>query len=391
MRHCLLDLESGIGFCGDWCLDARAEAAWLSGRALGSALAEARGGIGSGKMRAVDEDLPSRISGPGRPCLCCCCGLRGECAGQDGVREHGEASPGAAGRSRDGPTTSCRRTATRIDEYYWLRDDTRAEPGRARLPRGRERLQGGDDARTRRRSRTRVYDEIVGRIKQDDSTVPYRKRGYWYYTRFETGKEYPIYARKAGTLDAPEQVMLDAQRAGRGPRFLPGRRDCESRPDNRLLAYAEDTVGRRQYTLRFKDLATGEDAAGPRSRTWSRPSPGPPTAAASSTSRRIRRRCSACRVRTPRARHRSGAGRARLRAGRRQLLHRRRDDQGRAVPAASSRRARSRPRWRYARRRRPGARLQGVPAARARPRVRRRAPRRPLDHPHQLAGARTSA
>jgi oligopeptidase B len=103
----------------------------------------------------------------------------------------------------------------------------------------------------------RVYEEIVGRIKQDDATVPYRLRGHWYYTRFETGQEYPIYARKAVTLDAPEQVMLDVNRMAEGHGFFQvGSLDVA--PDNNLLAYTEDPVGRRQYALRVKNLATGE-------------------------------------------------------------------------------------------------------------------------------------
>jgi oligopeptidase B len=101
-----------------------------------------------------------------------------------------------------------------------------------------------------------VYEEIVARIKQDDSTVPYRKRGHWYYTRFETGKEYPIFARKAGTLDAPEQVMLDANRLAEGHGFYQVGAMAIA-PDNQLLAWVDHTVGRRQFTLRFKDLASG--------------------------------------------------------------------------------------------------------------------------------------
>ena len=102
----------------------------------------------------------------------------------------------------------------------------------------------------------RVYGEIVARIQQDDSTVPYRKRGYWYYTRYEAGKEYPVYARKARTLDAPEQVMLNANELGAGHGFYQVG-GWAIAPNDQLLAYADDTVGRRQHTLRFKDLATG--------------------------------------------------------------------------------------------------------------------------------------
>ena len=77
---------------------------------------------------------------------------------------------------------------------------------------------------------------------------PYRKRGYWYFNRFEIGKEYPIYARKAGTLEAPEQLMLDVNVLAQGFEFYAvGAREVS--PDNRILAYAEDNVGRRQWSI----------------------------------------------------------------------------------------------------------------------------------------------
>ncbi len=143
----------------------------------------------------------------------------------------------------------------RNDPYYWLRDDSRSDPAVLAY------LNAENDYKAAMTQHTealeeRVYQEIVSRIKQDDSTVPYRKRGFWYYTRFESGQEYPVHARKAGGLDAVEQVMLDGNAMARGHDFfqISG---LEIAPDNRLLAWAEDTVGRRQYTLRFKDLDTG--------------------------------------------------------------------------------------------------------------------------------------
>ena len=102
----------------------------------------------------------------------------------------------------------------------------------------------------------RLYGEIVGRIKQDDSTVPFRERGYWYYRRFEAGKEYPLHARRRDEPGAPEEVMLDLVELASGHDFYDVA-EFEVSPDNRLLAYAEDTVGRRQYSLRFKDLVNG--------------------------------------------------------------------------------------------------------------------------------------
>jgi oligopeptidase B len=143
----------------------------------------------------------------------------------------------------------------RQDEYHWLRDDTRTDP-RVLAHLAAENAYKDAMMAPLAPLEARLYAEIVGRIRQDDSSVPYRERGYWYYQRFETGREYPLHARRAGSLASPEEVMLDVE-------ALASERDfyevgaLEVSPDTRLLAYAEDTVGRRQYTLRFKDLATG--------------------------------------------------------------------------------------------------------------------------------------
>ena len=144
----------------------------------------------------------------------------------------------------------------RTDEYYWLRDDARASPDVIGYLEAENAYKAAMTAHTRALE-DRVYEEIVGRIKQDDSTVPYRLRGHWYYTRYETGQEYPIYARKAGKLDAPEQVMLDVNQMAQGHGFFQVGSYAIA-PDNNLLAFTEDPVGRRQYTLRIKNLATGE-------------------------------------------------------------------------------------------------------------------------------------
>ncbi len=144
---------------------------------------------------------------------------------------------------------------TRVDEYYWLRDDSRADPDVLAY------LAAENDYKDAMLAhlaplQDRLYGEIVGRIKQDDSTVPYRERGYWYYRRFDAGEEYPRHVRRRGSLEAPEEVLLDLAELARGRDFYDVA-ELEVSPDNRLLAYAEDTVGRRQYALRFKDLATG--------------------------------------------------------------------------------------------------------------------------------------
>lgn len=102
-----------------------------------------------------------------------------------------------------------------------------------------------------------LYNEIVGRIKQTDMSVPYKYNGFYYLSRYEEGKEYPLYCRKKETLEAPEEVMLDVnQLAENFEYYAVGGRAVS--PNNTLLAYGEDTLSRRIYTIRFKNLETGE-------------------------------------------------------------------------------------------------------------------------------------
>jgi len=144
----------------------------------------------------------------------------------------------------------------RSDEYYWLRDDTRKNPEMlAHL--NAENAYADAVMAPLSPLKAALYKEIVGRVKQDDTSVPYRERGYWYYTRFETGQDYPIVARRKGAMSAPEEVMLDQTAMAAGKGFFQVGQSVVS-PDNRLLAWTDDTVGRRQYVLRFKDLATGQ-------------------------------------------------------------------------------------------------------------------------------------
>jgi len=144
---------------------------------------------------------------------------------------------------------------TRVDEYYWLRDDAR-EDAEVLAHLAAENAYKDAMLAPLRPLEEKLFAEIVGRIKQDDATVPYLDRGHWYYRRYEAGDEYPLYARRAGSLEAPEQVLLDLDELARGQDYYDVA-EFEVSPDNRLLAYAEDTVGRRQYTMRFKDLETG--------------------------------------------------------------------------------------------------------------------------------------
>jgi oligopeptidase B len=148
----------------------------------------------------------------------------------------------------------------RDDVYYWLRDDTRTDPDVLSYLQAENQYTDAMLAPVKPQI-DQLYTEIVARLKQDDATVPVRYRGYWYAIRYATGQEYPILARwpDAANKDGPgaaEVILLDGNALAAGQAFfqLGG---YEVSPDNRLLAYTEDTVGRRQYRLRVKDLVTG--------------------------------------------------------------------------------------------------------------------------------------
>jgi oligopeptidase B len=146
--------------------------------------------------------------------------------------------------------------AARQDEYYWLRDDTRQAPEMLDYLKAENAYTDAVMAPLKA-FEEKLYKELVGRIKQDDSSVPYRYKDYWYYTRFEEGKEHPIHARRQGSMDAPEQVMLDVNQLAADKSFYEIGAWRIS-PDQQKLAYTEDDMGRRQFTLRIKNLTTGE-------------------------------------------------------------------------------------------------------------------------------------
>jgi oligopeptidase B len=147
----------------------------------------------------------------------------------------------------------------RNDPYYWLRDDKRKNPDMLAYLKAENAYADSVLAPTKA-LREKLYSEIISRIKQDDSSVPFRRRGYWYYSRFEKGQDYPVIARKAGTLKAKEQVLLDEPTMAKGHAFF-AVGEYNVSQNNRLMAYALDTVGRRQYVLKVKDLATGKTLA----------------------------------------------------------------------------------------------------------------------------------
>ncbi len=143
---------------------------------------------------------------------------------------------------------------TRIDNYYWLNDRENEEVIaylNAENDYTKDKLKHTEDFQAS------LFEEIKGRIKEDDESVPYKSNGYYYYTRFEKGKEYPIYCRKKETLAGKEEVMLDANVLAEGHAYhqIGG---LSISPDNKMLAYGVDTVSRRIYTIHFKNLETGE-------------------------------------------------------------------------------------------------------------------------------------
>jgi oligopeptidase B len=161
--------------------------------------------------------------------------------------------------------------AERNDEYYWLRDDEREDKAMLAYLEA-ENAYADQVMAPLEPLENALYEEIVGRIKQDDSSIPARERGWWYYARYETGKDYPIHARRK---DGPgvdalaiqqanergdfagEEVLLDVNALAEGKDYY-AVGAYEVSQDNTVLAWADDTNGRRQYTFRFRDLATGK-------------------------------------------------------------------------------------------------------------------------------------
>jgi oligopeptidase B len=141
-----------------------------------------------------------------------------------------------------------------VDDYGWLRERT--------SPKVRQYLEAENayaEAMTadEKPLADKLYNETLSHIKQTDVAVPYRKHGYWYYSRTEEGKQYPVYCRKKESLTAPEEVVLDLNELAKGEKFM-GLGAYEISDDSNLLAYTTDNVGFRQYKLHIKDLRTGQ-------------------------------------------------------------------------------------------------------------------------------------
>jgi oligopeptidase B len=143
---------------------------------------------------------------------------------------------------------------TRVDNYYWLNE--RENPKVIDYLTAENAYKDAVMKHTESFQK-KLYDEIVGRIKKTDMSVPYKESGYYYYSRYEEGGEYPIYCRKKGSMEAEEEILLNVNEMAKGHAYYSVAGYSVS-TDNNLIAFGVDTVSRRKYTINFKNLKTGE-------------------------------------------------------------------------------------------------------------------------------------
>ncbi len=141
-----------------------------------------------------------------------------------------------------------------VDNYFWLRD--KQNPDVAAYLQA-ENAYTDAVMKPTEGLQKKLYDEMLSRIKETDVEVPYKEGNYFYYTRTEAGKQYSIYCRKKGNLDAPEELLLDVNELAKGQKFM-SVRDFAVSDDGNLLAYSTDNTGFRQYVLAVKDLRSGK-------------------------------------------------------------------------------------------------------------------------------------
>jgi oligopeptidase B len=146
---------------------------------------------------------------------------------------------------------------TRSDEYHWLRDDTREDP-QVLAYLAAENAWAEQVLAPLAPLEQELFEELGARIEPEESSVPVLRNGYWYYSRFESGCEHPLHARRRGSMEAPEEIVLDENALAQGWAYFE-LGDFDVSPDGRLLAYTLDVVGRRQYELRLRDIASGRD------------------------------------------------------------------------------------------------------------------------------------
>ena len=163
------------------------------------------------------------------------------------------------------PTELEKHGDVRIDNYFWMRlsdEQKLSEIKDEQTQKVVDYLEAENDYYDAITADTKtfqedLFQEMKARIKEDDNSVPYKYNGYWYITKFETGKDYPIYIRKKDSLTANEEVIFDCNEMAKGHSYF-NLRGINVSPDNKLAAFAVDTVSRRQYTIQIKNLETGE-------------------------------------------------------------------------------------------------------------------------------------
>ncbi|MNK54614.1 Protease 2 [compost metagenome] len=152
------------------------------------------------------------------------------------------------------PKTLKKHKESRIDNYFWLND--RENPEVIDYLNKENAYYESMTSHTQK-LKDSLFEEMKGRIKEDDSSVPYFYNGYFYITRFETGQDYPIFARKKGSLSAEEEILFNCNEMAKGHAYfkLGG---LSISPDNKFASFGVDIVGRRIYTIQVKNLETGE-------------------------------------------------------------------------------------------------------------------------------------
>ncbi len=143
---------------------------------------------------------------------------------------------------------------TRIDNYYWLRQREDKQVINYLNEENTYTKKILEPTETFQKS---LFEEIKSRIKEDDTSVPYKYNGYYYLSKYEKGKEYPIYIRKRGSLKAEEEILFDVNQMQKGYSYY-NLGTYEVSMNNRLVAFSEDTLSRRIYTIKFKNLTTGK-------------------------------------------------------------------------------------------------------------------------------------
>lgn len=149
-------------------------------------------------------------------------------------------------------TTLTKHGDNRVDPYYWLNE--RENPNVISYLEEENKYYEAQSS-SLKPLQDNLFEEIKSRIKEDDESVPYKLNGYWYITKYETGQNYPIYTRKKETLDAKEELLFNVNEYAKGHTYyrLSG---MQVSPNNEVAVFAEDTIGRRLYDIKFKNLNT---------------------------------------------------------------------------------------------------------------------------------------